>query len=102
MANSLTIIPSTMDAQATQRPFETNGYSFVVVSASNLAGAEEADIFIESGGAFVPLPDAALTGTAKLTATITALELLAGPRYAVTKDATVGACSVSVTFGTVP
>ena len=89
-------IPPATAAQATTQGFETNGYERIMVCADNLAGAEEVDLFIEAGGTFVALPDAAMTGTAKLTATITALALDAGYRYGVRKDSTVGACGVYV------
>lgn len=102
MSQTETVIPSATGAVTAKTPFETQGYSTVIVSANLLAGAEEVDFFIDAGGTWVALPDAALTGTAKLTATITAIELAAGPRYAVTKDATAGACGVFVTYGTVP
>lgn len=99
---SLTVIAATTDAVSTKAAFETNGYDRVIVTASTLAGAEEADLFIDANGTWVAVPDSALTGTAKLTATITTLELAAGPRYAVTKDATVGSCAVSVVLASTP
>jgi hypothetical protein len=99
---TITVISPVTDAVSAKTAFETNGYERAFLSANLLAGAEEVDIFIDAGGTWVPLPDAAMTGTAKLTATITALELAAGPRYAVTKDATVGACGVFVTVATAP
>lgn len=67
----------------------------MVIAADNLAGAEEVDIFIYVNGGWETATDA--DGNAvKLTATIPTLTLVAGPRYAVTKDATAGACGVFV------
>jgi hypothetical protein len=98
----ITVIAPTADAVTAKQAFETNGYDRVFVSANLLAGAEEVDLFMDVGGTWVVVPDAAMTGAAKLTATITGLELAAGPRYAVVKDATAGACGVYVTLASAP
>jgi hypothetical protein len=98
----LTIIAPTTAAVTAKQAFETNGYDRVFVSWSLGAGAEEADLFMDVGGSWVAVPDVAMTGTAKLTATITGLELAAGPRYAVVKDATAGACGIYVTLASAP
>jgi hypothetical protein len=102
MAAQLTVIAPQTAAVTTKAPFETNGYDRVFVSANLLAGAEEIDLFMDAGGTWVAVPDVAMTGTAKLTATITGLELAAGPRYAAIKDATAGACGVFVTLANAP
>jgi hypothetical protein len=87
------VIPSQTAAVTTKAPIETGGYAAVVISANLLAGAEEVDIFFNSGGTWMTAADA--TGTAiKLTASITSQVLEGGPTYAVVKDATVGACGV--------
>lgn len=91
---STPISPQTAAVTA-KAPFDTNGCSAVIVAADNLAGAEEVDIFVWVNGGWETLVDSA--GTAKkLTATITMLTLDGGPRYAVTKDTTAGACGVFV------
>lgn len=88
-------IADTTDAVTVQRPINTAGAHSIVVSANNLAGAEEADLYVKVGAGWEVLVDAA--GTArKLTAAITMLTLDGGPRYGVTKDLTAGACGIYV------
>jgi hypothetical protein len=87
-------ISPTTAAVTAKAPFNVRG-SAVIVAADNLAGAEEVDIFVKVGSGWETLVDSA--GTArKLTATITMLTLEADAVYAVTKDATAGACGVFV------
>jgi hypothetical protein len=91
------VMASGTAAVTAKQPFETNGYSGVIVSADNLATTEEVDIFVNVGGTWKTLVDA--SGTAvKLTATITFQNLQPGPCYAVVKDATAGSCGVFVDY----
>jgi hypothetical protein len=77
--------------------FETNGYDTVTLVAAGLAGAEEVDIFVSDGTGWATYGDGSAAIT--LTATLPAVSLPAGPRYAVLKDATAGAAGVSVWLG---
>ena len=89
------LIAATTDAVTTKRAFHTSNYERVQITAFGLAGAEEVDIFFGGGADWEVLAD--LTGTPlKLTNTINSIEVAAGPLYAVTKDATVGAASVQI------
>ncbi len=89
----ITLIAPTTAAVVAKVPLDATGYAAVILSANLLAGAEEVDIFFNSGGTWMTAADS--TGTAiKLTATITSQVLEGGPMYGVLKDATVGACAV--------
>jgi hypothetical protein len=93
MAQTTVIKPATA-AVTTKAIIRTNGRP-VTVSADNLATTEECDLWIMAGATWKAVTDT--SGTAqKLTASIPALVLEAGPTYAVTKDATAGACGVYV------
>jgi len=73
--------------------FDAALYSSVTISADNLAGVEEVDIYEAAGNTWKIATDG--TGTAyKLTATVTSWNLIGGKTYAVSKDATAGACGV--------
>lgn len=94
------IAPTTASAANTTNAIETDGYSHVVVSAPGLATTETVNIYTKTPGGYAIF---GITGTAyKLTATIQAIELPAGPMYAFAKDATAGAVGVYVQLGTVP
>ena len=91
--SSITLIAATTSAVTAKADFNSGAYPAVVIAADNLAGAEEADIFMDVNGTWKTVVD--LTGTAvKLTASITMVTLEGGPRYGVVKDATAGACAV--------
>lgn len=77
----------------------TSGYASVIISADNLAGAEEVDLYYSSGGTAKLVINESGT-TQKLTATISALELKAGPTYMASKDATTGDCGVYAILNT--
>lgn len=76
----------------------TAGYDKVTLSSDVLADAEEVDIYVAAGGTFVVAANE--SGTAyKLTATVTALQLVGGPIYSVAKDETASACGVYARLG---
>jgi flavoprotein len=71
----------------------TNKYDTVIVSATVLAGAEEVDVYILSGGVMLVVTDSA-GDAVKLTATAPSVTLEGGPMYAFAKDSTVGQCAL--------
>lgn len=86
------ISPQTAAVTA-KAPVDARAYSAVTLSADNLAGAEEVDIFIWVNGGWETYT--ASDGAAiKLTATIPLRRLDGGARYGVVKDTTAGACGV--------
>ena len=94
----LTIIKGTTDAVTAKTEVNLVGYESGNLIANLLAGAEEADIFVNSAGTWMTLVDKD-GNVQKLTATKYALVLEGGSLYAVTKDATVGACAITVDLG---
>lgn len=89
-----TLISPTADAVVSQAQIQSMSAASVFVSADNLAGAEECDIFIRSGNTWVVVADPATGNAVKLTAGIPAVRLAGGPLYGILKDATVGSCGV--------
>lgn len=88
-----TVIAATTGAVVTQQPVQSDKDPYIFLSADNLAGAEECDIYYRANNTWVVVAD--LTGTAvKLTASLPAIRLAGGPLYGVLKDATAGACGV--------
>ncbi len=65
-------------------------YPSIILSADNLAAAEEVDIYYENGKVVTDSSGTAI----KLTATITAVPLLGGVIYFASKDVTAGACAL--------
>lgn len=96
----VTVIAATTSAVVTQVPVQSDKFPHITLSASNLAGAEEVDIYVRSDTAWVVVADPATGNAVKLTATIPAVSLRGGPLYGVLKDATAGSCSVNVDYGT--
>lgn len=95
------VIQATTSAVSTKAVIENNDAPGVTILANNLAGAETVSIFIDTdgNGTYVAVTDTG--GTAlTLTATRPALTFEGGPRYAVTKSATAGACAVSYVYST--
>ena len=103
MAQITVIAPTTSaiaynNASGLSKPFSTTAYERVVVGADNLATTEEVDIYIVFPTGVKAATN--VSGTAqKLTASIPALALEAGPTYICSKDATAGACGVYVDLG---
>lgn len=96
MASNQTIIAPTTGAvvHGETTAFETSIYPGVMLKADVLAGAEEVDIYVAANTTWVlAVVDGAV---AKLTATAPSIVLPGGPRYAVAKDATAGACGVYI------
>lgn len=89
-----TLIPSTTDAVASQALVQSMQTSSIFLSADNLAGAEECDIYYRAGNTWVVVADPATGNAVKLTASIPAVRLAGGPLYGVLKAATAGACAV--------
>lgn len=102
----VTVIAPTTSASGSAGPpvvaggtFDAGAYKWIAVSADNLAGAEEVDIYYYPGGTgWKPAINSSGT-TQKLTASITTLILDAQYNYGFLKDATVSACGVYVTPG---
>ena len=91
----ISLILATTAAVATKQECNTQGYDTAVFSAGGLAGAEKAYLFFESGGAWVVANDE--SGVAiEMSVTKPIRAVMGGLRYAVTKDATVGAVQVEV------
>lgn len=96
--SQIILFEATTDAVATEQQFDASSYEWIQVSADNLAGAEEVQIFKEVGETWVAVSD--LDGNqVTLSATVTAVGLMGGCVYGFTKDATAGACSVYVVPG---
>ena len=94
----VTVIAAKTGAETGKKQFSALGYRWIIASADNLAGAETAPIFFESGTTWVPVND--LDGnTIALTATMPSVGLVGGRRYAFNKDVTAGSCSVNVDTG---
>lgn len=89
MATEIVIAPVTAAAANTTNTLRTDGYESVVVSAPGLATTEEVDIYVKTAGGYALF---GITGTVyKLTASIQAIALPAGPVYAFAKDSTAAA-----------
>lgn len=73
--------------------FNSAWFSHIVLAADTLAGAEEVDIYVLVNGKYLVAVDTD-NEVAKLTATAPVITLPGGPKYAVLKDATAGACGV--------
>lgn len=99
MSNQQTVIPPTTGSVVTQVVVPSDKFPYIVLSASNLAGAEEVDIYLRSGSAWVVVADPSTGNAVKLTASIPTQTLRGGPEYGVLKDATAGACGVFVDYG---
>lgn len=95
----MTIIAATTGAVTTQVQVRSDGHREIFVSASNLAGAEECDIYAMSGGVWVVVADPATATPVVLTASVPIVRLAGGPTYGILKDGTVSACSVNVDYG---
>lgn len=94
----LLVIPSQTAAVTTKALVDLSAYESGSLTASALATTEEVDIWYWSGEAWVLLNDADGT-TISLTASRRGVTLQGGMVYAVAKDATASACSVSVNLG---
>ena len=94
----MTVIAATTAAVVAQVPVQSDKHAYIVISASNLAGAEEVDLYVNSGGSWVVVADPATGSAVKLTASIPEQTLRGGPLYGVLKDATAGSCSVNVDY----
>lgn len=88
------LITRTTDAVVTQTLVQSMQSASIFLSADNLAGAEECDIYYRSGNTWVVVADPATGNAVKLTASIPVVRLAGGPLYGVLKDATVGSCGV--------
>ena len=94
MASITVIAPATGAVANTTNEVNSAGYDAVTVSCPGLATTEEVDIYVKTAGGYAIF---GVVGTAwKLTATIQAISLPAGPVYAFAKDATAGAAGVYV------
>lgn len=97
MATFPLIAPTTSSKANTTNEVDTSTFTTVVVSAPLLAGAEEVDIYVKGPDGYAIF---GIVGTAsKLTASVQAIELPAGPLYAFAKDATVASAGVYITYG---
>ena len=88
----MAMIPITAATTAANATAEANarGYTSIVLSADNLAGAEVVNIYIHGSKAVTDS-----SGTVKtLTASIPAIELAGGVVYTVSKPVTAGACTI--------
>lgn len=94
-----TVIAPTADAVSTTQLVDASNWEWVTLCADALATTEEVDIYIRAGTTWVPAPNRALDGAAKLTATITALRLEGGVEYGIRKDATASPCGVYMNVG---
>jgi hypothetical protein len=89
-----TVIAATTGAVVTQQPIQSMNHPWVFISADNLAGAEEVDIYYRANNTWVVVADPATGNAVRLTASIPVQVLRGGPLYGVLKDATAGACGV--------
>ena len=96
----MTVIAPLTGAVVTQAVVQSDKYPWVFISADNLAGAEEVDIYFRSGNSWVVVADPATGNAVKLTTAIPVQILRGGGLYGVLKDATAGACGVYVDYGT--
>lgn len=96
----MTVIAATTAAVATQRVAQSDKAPWIFLAASNLAGAEECDIYVNCEGTWIVVADPATGNAVKLTATIPVQVLRGGPLYGIAKDATAGNCAVTVDYGT--
>lgn len=88
------LITRTTAAVVTQALVQSMQSASIFLSADNLAGAEECDIYYRSGDTWVVVADPATGNAVKLTASVPAIRLAGGPLYGVLKDATAGSCGV--------
>lgn len=88
------VISATTSAVATQQTVQSLNHSSIFLSADNLAGVEEVDIYYRANNAWVVVADPSTGNAVKLTASIPVVRLAGGPLYGVLKDATAGACGV--------
>lgn len=89
-----TLIPATTAAVVSQVLVQSDKHHAIFLSADNLAGAEEVDIYYRAGNTWVVVADPSTGNAVKLTASIPVQILRGGPLYGVLKDATAGNCSV--------
>ncbi len=89
----ITLLAATTSAASAQE-INLTSYKEGVISADNLAGAEEVDLFIR--GKALTDKDG---NVQKLTATIPALVLTGYRHYTFSKDATAGACAIHLALG---
>lgn len=100
MSKGITAIAATTNAVTTQAVVDASDYEWVDLYAYGLQNTEECDIYINTVQGYVLAPNRNQDGTAKLTATITAVRLEGGLEYGVTKDATAAATGVYYALGT--
>ena len=93
MATNPVVRPQTA-AVVTQLPVQSEKYPYIFLSADNLAGAEEVDIYYKSGETWVVVSDPATGSPVKLTVAIPVQILRGGALYGILKDLTAGACGV--------
>ena len=94
MAQKTIIAPTTAAATLVSFSSQEQGMRApVVISADALATTETVSVFVLAGSAWVAVPDG-IGSTVTLTATNPMVALTPGPKYAVTKSTTAGACGV--------
>ena len=93
MATQTLIVPTTA-AVASQAQVQSMDTASIFISADNLAGAEECDIFYRAANTWVVVADRATGKALTRTAGIPVVRLAGGPLYGVLKDLTAGSCGV--------
>jgi hypothetical protein len=92
--SNVTVVPAqTASTSESTTLLNTAKYSKAIVTATNLAGAEDVEVLMKSGGNYVSVTDAA-GDPLFLTATVPSTVLEGGPIYAFAKDETAGACAI--------